>query len=141
MFLPLFMSVIINVFEYFNYFWVYEDSDAIWRLMIKNEGLQDINIFAQNDMGNFSFNKFGFRPFMFTYKCNWIGDLVMNRTSRVPKSVLRFDVDKDLTSVWYSACSQSCFPIFHLTRTKNHLKTKFATLAAGVVLESRLKKS
>ena len=110
MFLLLFMSVIINVFEYFNYFWVYEDSVAMARLMIKNEGLQDMNIFAKICLGNFSFHKFGFRSFMFMYKCNWIGDLVMIRTSRVPKSGLRYDVDKDLTSVWYSVFSQSCFP-------------------------------
>ena len=35
---------------------------------------------------------------------------VLNRTTSLPKSVLRYDVDKDLTSVWNSVFSQSCFP-------------------------------
>ena len=28
----------------------------------------------------------------------------------MPKSVLRYDVDKDLTSIWYSVFTLSCFP-------------------------------
>ena len=40
---------------------------------------------------------------------NKIGnDYTCNRI--VPKSVLRYDVDKDLTAVWYSVFFQSCFP-------------------------------
>ena len=44
------------------------------------------------------------------YTCNRISVLVLERTTSVPKSVLRYDVDKDLTSVWYSVFIQSCFP-------------------------------
>ena len=43
-------------------------------------------------------------------RCNVIGVLVMNKTTRVPKSVFHDDVDKDLTSVYYSVFTQSCFP-------------------------------
>ena len=34
----------------------------------------------------------------------------MNRTSSMPKSVLCYDVDKDLTSFWNSVFTQSCSP-------------------------------
>ena len=34
----------------------------------------------------------------------------MNRTTSIPKSVLHNDVDKDLTMVWHSDLTQSCFP-------------------------------
>ena len=34
----------------------------------------------------------------------------MNTTSSVPKSVLSYDVDEDLTSVWFSVITQSCSP-------------------------------
>ena len=42
--------------------------------------------------------------------CNGISVLVMNKTTSMPKSVLRYDVDKDLISVCYSVFTQSCFP-------------------------------
>ena len=41
-------------------------------------------------------------------KCNQID--VLKRTTSVPISVLCYDLDKDLTSVWYSVFTQSCFP-------------------------------
>ena len=34
----------------------------------------------------------------------------MNRTTSVPKSVLRYDVNKVRTFVWYSVFTQSGFP-------------------------------
>ena len=34
----------------------------------------------------------------------------MNRTSSMPKSVICYDVDKDLTSFWNSVFTQSCSP-------------------------------
>ena len=34
----------------------------------------------------------------------------VNRTTSMPKFVLHYDVDKDLTLVWYSVFTQSCFP-------------------------------
>ena len=46
----------------------------------------------------------------FVHLCNGIGVLAMNRTTSMPMSVLRYDVDKDLTSIWYSVFAKSCFP-------------------------------
>ena len=34
----------------------------------------------------------------------------INRTTSMPKSVLHYDVDKDLTLVWSSVFTKSCFP-------------------------------
>ena len=34
----------------------------------------------------------------------------MKRTTSAPKSVLCYDVDKDLTSVWYSVFTKSAAP-------------------------------
>ena len=34
----------------------------------------------------------------------------LNRTNSMPKSVLCYDVDNDLTLVWNSVLTQSCFP-------------------------------
>ena len=45
----------------------------------------------------------------------------MNRTTSMPKSVLRCDVDKDLTSVWYSVFTQSCFPNKETDRQRRNL--------------------
>ena len=36
----------------------------------------------------------------------------------MPNSVIRNDVDKDLTSVWYSVLTQSCFPNKEADRQK-----------------------
>ena len=33
----------------------------------------------------------------------------LNKTTSMPKSVLHYDVDKDLTSVWNSVFTQSCY--------------------------------
>ena len=50
------------------------------------------------------------RNLPFRYACNGIRYLVLNRTTCVTKSVLRYDLDKDLILVWNSVFTQSCFP-------------------------------
>ena len=42
--------------------------------------------------------------------CNRISVLVFNRTTSMPKYVLHYDKDKNLTSIWYSVFAKSCFP-------------------------------
>ena len=58
-----------------------------------------------------------------------------NRTTSMPKSVLSYDVDRDLTSVWYSVFTQSCFPIIRLIYTGElnslfHLMSAIFTVAS-----------
>ena len=91
---------------------IWETSLRLLRALIKNH--QFMYLFRESLSKHWLFcsgsTTLTIRAGDYTHLCNRMFWCVMNRTTSAPKSVLRYDVDKDLTFVWYSIFTQSCFP-------------------------------